>query len=851
MLLKLLKPSIILAIFLGSLFALYSELSEINPSDVYKNYKDFPVWIFLLSVLCSFAGYLTLVFYDLTSLSYAGVKLGFFRTAITSFISFALCNVLGFPLLTGTATRYHFYSSWGVETKKIAKAIAFNSTIIWLGFTILAGILLTLGYGHILFKNFDSINIYISNILGVFLISVPAVIYICSKLSLSLSLPFVSSNKFKFPQPKFIIQGTFVSALDWLLAGISCYILIAYYADISFLEFLTIILLAQVCGLLSHIPGGIGVFELIMIKGLSASINVDVLLGVLILYRISYNLIPFVLALIVLTTYEANRSKEQLDKARKAIKTTVTSFGSYLPPVLAGACLIAGTLLVLDGQLPPSDSNFASLPLFLLEFSHFGASVFGTVLILLSRGLLRRVNLAYLTSVTMLAGAFVLSLVGHFHPETSIFLLILLIIIIPSKNLFYRKAALLTDPFSSRFTLVISIIFCTAFWILLFSYKQIPYGHQLWWEFTFEGNASRSLRALITTLVIFSAWTLHRIFVPGRGSISDCDQNDYSIASTLLNSTSETRSNLLYLNDKLIFLSPSNDSLLLYANSGKTAVVLGDPFGNPETAVELIWDFYEKCEQKDYLCCFYEVSNHYLEAFSEIGLRAYKIGELARIDLVNFSMAGKKRLSLRNVRSRISREGYTYRVIESKDIKQYLPRMREISDAWLKEKSGKEKKFSLGYFDEEYLSRFNHAMVFKGDELIAFTNLWENDSLEEISVDLMRYLPKQTSNLMDFLFVELFLWAQAKGYKSFNFGMAPFSGLEDETSYKWWAKIGHFIFTHGEVLYNFQGLRAYKNKFNPEWENRYLIIPNEIHLPRVIKDLAKLVSGGISSAIVK
>ena len=78
---------------------------------------------------------------------------------------------------------------------------------------------------------------------------------------------------------------------------------------------------------------------------------------------------------------------------------------------------------------------------------------------------------------------------------------------------------------------------------------------------------------------------------------------------------------------------------------------------------------------------------------------------------------------------------------------------------------------------------------------------------------------------MDYLFVELMLWGEAEGYRWFNLGMAPLAGLEDRALAPLWNRLGALLFRHGEHFYNFQGLRQYKEKFDPVWEPRYLASP--------------------------
>ena len=109
----------------------------------------------------------------------------------------------------------------------------------------------------------------------------------------------------------------------------------------------------------------------------------------------------------------------------------------------------------------------------------------------------------------------------------------------------------------------------------------------------------------------------------------------------------------------------------------------------------------------------------------------------------------------------------------------------------------------------------------------------------------MRYDPELTSGgVMDFLFTELLAWGQAQGYRSFNLGMAPMSGFANHPLAPFWGKLGKVLYLRGNRFYNFQGLRRYKEKFNPEWQPRYLLCPSGMALPRILTNLVTLISRG-------
>ena len=177
--------------------------------------------------------------------------------------------------------------------------------------------------------------------------------------------------------------------------------------------------------------------------------------------------------------------------------------------------------------------------------------------------------------------------------------------------------------------------------------------------------------------------------------------------------------------------------------------------------------------------------------------------------------------------------------------------LRAVSDEWLAEKSAAEKGFSLGYFDDAYLLRFPVAVIEQDNRIQAFANVWPGAGGVEVSIDLMRHRRDAPNGVMEALFVHLMLWGKQQGYRWFALGMAPLSGFEQSAVASLWNRVGAFVYEHGESLYNFQGLRAYKEKFNPVWEPRYLACPGGLRLPRILADVSALVAGGYRRIFLK
>jgi phosphatidylglycerol lysyltransferase len=188
-------------------------------------------------------------------------------------------------------------------------------------------------------------------------------------------------------------------------------------------------------------------------------------------------------------------------------------------------------------------------------------------------------------------------------------------------------------------------------------------------------------------------------------------------------------------------------------------------------------------------------------------------------------------------------------VIPAERVPAAMDALAAVSNDWLGAKVGAEKGFSVGFFDPAYLARFPVAVIERDRRIVAFANLWPGNG-GELSIDLMRYHHDAPKNVMEALIVHTLIWGKAQGYAWFALGMAPMAGLES-SAVALRARAGSFLYEHGARLYNFQGLRAFKEKFKPVWESRYLVYPGGLRLPRVAADVSALVAGGYRRIFTK
>ena len=534
-------------------------------------------------------------------------------------------------------------------------------------------------------------------------------------------------------------------------------------------------------------------------------------------------------------------------------------FGNWVPAlvphVLSITTFVGGVILLFSGATPELRGRVAVilrfLPLPVIEISHFLGSLAGMGLLLLARGLQQRLDAAYILTAALLTFGIVLSLLKGFDYEEAVALLVMLGALLPCRRYFYRKASLFSQPLTLAWVEAVLLVLLGSVWLGLFSYKHVQYSGELWWRFALSGDASRFLRATVGAFSLALFFAISRLLAPAPPKPVIPSPGDLEKVVTMVRKSHATYANLALLGDKELLFSGTGTAFIMYGIEGRSWIALGDPVGPEEEWPDLVWQFREMADRHEGWTVFYEVKPVHLPLYLDLGLTPIKIGEEARVPLESFSLEGKEGKGFRHVLHQVEGQGCKFELIPAEEVSPFLSQLRRISEAWLAEKSAREKRFSLGYFQEDYMRRFPAAIVRREGEILAFANVWLGAEREEFSFDLMRYLPESPHGVMDYLFVRLISWGKQEGYQWFDLGMAPLSGLGDRALSPLWRRVGTFIFRHGEHFYNFQGLRQYKEKFDPVWEPRYLAVPAGLALPHVLANLAALISGGLKGIVAK
>lgn len=835
-----------LALFAAALYVLRLELRTLSWPELTAAILETPAPRLALAVALTAVNYLALTGYDQLAFAYINKPMPRLRIAIASFLAYAISNTVGFAMLSGVSVRYRFYTRWGVSAVELSRIIACYSTTFWLGLLVLGGASLALS--PLPEVHWLPANAILRPVGWLLLAVAPAYLVMTMVRRRPVRL---GSIELPIPPVSIAFAQVVISALDWTLAGAVLYTLLPPSA-LTFLQFLGMFLAAILIGMVSHVPGGVGVFEGLMMLFLAPSLSSGQILPALIVFRVVYYLLPFSVGLVGLVADEARQRRAHVMRA-SALLGRLTE--QLTPAMLSVATFAAGVVLLFSSATPAAPGRLALLdrvlPLAVIEASHLLSSILGAVLLILSQALARRLNAAYyLTASAMVAGMAV-SLLKGFDFEEATLLLILLLVLWRARPAFDRRAAFFETRFSPGWVAALVGALGASIWLGFFAFQHVAYSDELWWQFGLYGEASRFLRASVAAAVAVLLFGVARMVGFAPHQAPPPSERDLDDAGRAIAAQSSTSPFLVFLRDKSLLFNHDRTAFVMYRVQGRTWVALGDPIGPPDRLNEVIRLFLERCQDFGGVPVFYEVSKHWLHLYADFGLTFVKLGEEARVDLETFTLAGGHAAKYRNVLHRLEKDGGTFRVLEPGAAASVMAQLRAVSDDWLAEKAGGEKGFSLGFFDEAYLARFPVAVIERAGAIQAFANLWPGPERQELSVDLMRHHRDAPKNVMEALFVHLMQWGRDQGYRTFTLGMAPLSGFEQSASASLWNRLGGFLYHHGERAYHFQGLRAFKEKFNPVWEPHYLAYAGGFRLALIMADVSALIAGGYRKVFSK
>jgi len=842
-------------LFAAGTFALYRLLEPVSIRDVIAQARAVPTYELLGAFAATFAGYLALIGYDWSALRYIGRKIPAGVIMVGGFLGYSFGNTIGVSAVSGGAVRFRIYSAFGLNAFEVAAistsvSLAYGIGIVIIGLTALA--LHPYALGNMISWPPQSIRIASAGI------AIAALVIMTWLASQGKSLKL---GKFEVPAPSTgILYGQLLFTLaDTSMAALTLYVLLPENAP-DFITFLAIFSAASMLGVLSHVPGGVGVFESVIIATLPATVPIEQTAAALLLYRMIFYLVPFSLAMIFVAVNEARLARGLVARVfgdvSDQMQPVMRAISSVTPTITGTASMGLGIWMLLMAVVPSARPTQIGpddvLITVLLEGGALLSASLGTIVIMLALGLFRRISGAFWLTIGALAAGALASVLNEVDIETAIILILAVGVLLPLRREFFRSAKLTHNALSPEwFALVTGIALCTLT-LLFLTHESTPYSSALWFTFSSDEMTPRALRAglLATTVLMFVL--VYLALLPARSKGDEPSVEVLERARDIIRDHAGPEANLAMTGDKTLFFSDAGDAFIMYAIQGKSWVAMGDPVGPKSAVRELTWAYFDAAYAANARPVFYEVSEQHLALWVEMGLTLHKIGEEAVVDLPGFSLAGGKFKNIRANHNKAQRQGNRFDVLSPPHSADLVAELRAVSDAWLGLKNTHEKRFSVGQFSEDYLQRFPLAVIRDAQgAIIAFANVLEAPATRSAALDLMRYLPEHGDGVMELLFTDLILHYQKAGFATFSLGMAPLAGLTAKHGSRLWTRFGALLFRHGGAFYNFEGLRAFKQKFGPEWHPRFIAVPGSLPPLPALRDVAILIAGGPKGLLPK
>lgn len=819
-----------------ALWVMYETLHAININDVIKRLQELPLTSIGIALALTVASYFIVTGYDVVALKHVGRQVPYPRIALSAFLASTFGNNLGFAVLTGTSIRYRIYSQVGLSALDIAGVSSMCALTTMLGMSGIFGIAMFLQTGDVATTGIPIPPEFMHLAGGLVLVVLIGYLFYSSIRPVVIR---TKSWSLRMPSAMTTIFQIILATTNLILVASLIFSLLPSGIETSYLAFLSVFSLALIAGSASNVPGGVGVFESVILVGLP-EIPTAALLGAIVVFRCIYYLTPLFVASVLLAIHEGARQRDKLDKIHGDTLDLLDQVG---PQLMSMVVLLAGVLLLFSGSIPVGFDRYEAtvfIPLPVVEISHLLGAGAGVGLLINARGISRRLSASFNLVMVLLFIGIITSLLKGFGNKEAIALAFLAFVLWRTRAEFYRRTTLFDEGYPVEWVSLLSIVLAVTIWLGLFSFKNIPYTPDLWWTFDFQSDFSRFLRSVVVVFSI-SGVVMFINLLRSDPLPSLPEAKVLERVRRILKREMDPRANLVLLGDKRLRFSKSQNTFVMYQVQRKSWVVLGDPVGPVEEHAELIGNFCRLCDRYGSWPVFYLVDPGNVDRYVQLGLSVDHIGDDAIMPLQGFSLDGALRTELREVYHRVKRQGFHLEIVDPDKVADLIPELREVSDDWLRSTNSTETGFAKSFFDPYYVINFPCAIVRKNDRIVAFSLVWSSPNKDEMMLDLMRYKYDAPANVVDFMIIEMIQKARDQGCRWFNLGTAPLSGLINHPLKPIWYRVGVLMYRPSGID-DVANIRSYDERFNPKWRPKYIVTPGSHRLPRIFEDIAKLIS---------
>ncbi|GAN68069.1 transporter [Acetobacter orleanensis NRIC 0473] len=617
-----------LLLMVAAIGVVQHELRHLRLADIKQAMLSIPGHQLWLAVGCTFLSYFILSFYDRLAVTQVGYKqLSFRRTAFAAFCSYVLSHNLGFSAVSGAAVRYRLYRNWGVSSFAIAQIIAFCSATYLLGAAVLIG--------GVLVWEPQVIPMAGSRVPSGVLAVVGVLLWLCvlGYIGMAFRVRTFTFRKWTvdLPSPRMAVAQTVVAAADVAATAAIAYVLLPPNVGVDYGTFLAIYIASYTAGLVASVPGGLGVFDGAMLLALGPYMPAPQILGVVLIFRLFYYIIPLFMAGIMFAGHELflrgddalAKKKLRKQKTPAAVRIRPSqvvreSEADFSVAVATGTVSLCGLMLICLVLLDPvpkfgvvQEGFFSAAG----SVSNYLLSLMGVALIGLGIGLSQRVTLAWRGTLVLLVTAAILTFLRGNTVLVPIMLGLSAFLVAPFRACYYRHARLLSEPLSASTLLCLLLLFGSV--IALAG----RHGAASWWQMVFIFPASGAARWTIALAVLLALLVIGRLMWPGRITVRAWNEKALTRYMTLDHALPTIQD----LNPKGFVAGEAGEAVIPVRQSGAFLVGLGDPAGAQADCVSAIWRMRDLALQDGLKPVFWQVGSPFLRIYDDIGLSVWPL----------------------------------------------------------------------------------------------------------------------------------------------------------------------------------------------------------------------------------
>jgi phosphatidylglycerol lysyltransferase len=801
--------------------------------------RRLPVSALALSVAMtalSFAGYIGR---EATALSYVGARPPRLALWLGGLAAAALGNVAGFGVLTAAAVRYRIYGAVGIDAFAVARIVGFVAVGSAIG-------LAAVGGGAAVARA--------PEVAAMFGWS-PTLVLTLGLLSLGLVAALILFGVPRFlrfrgvtveaPSRGLIALQTLWTGVRFIGAAAALWALLPP-GQIGLLTLAPLFAAAAALGALSHIPAGAGVFEFVLLWALRGRAPGEAVAAALIAYRAIYYVLPLAFSAATLAAFEW---RVAFDPKMPRADAKLARAASRLTPTFVGLVAFAiGVMLILSGATPAVGKRLMLLanhvPLWTVETASFLGSVLGVAFLFLTRGLFDRRDGAWRLAAAATLASLAFSLLKGLAFGEAALLSCFLALLLATRPRFDRPTSLFDQPFTAGWSAAVGAILAAAFGLLWLAFHNAPSRSDGLLAFAFDAQAPRALRAVLGACVSAAGFALWQLLRAPSGRLGAPDPATLGRALAVIEAQPRSEALMALMGDKALMFSASGRAFLMYGKHGRSWIALYDPVGPREEWRELVEGFVRLAGEHGGRANVYQARPESLPFYLDLGFAATKLGEEAVIDLAAFTLKGGAFHHLRYALKRGERDGLAFEWLSGEAAAARFDDLALISAEWLEARRGEEKGFSVAAFEPNFLSRQRVALLTERGRPVAFASVMAVG--RETTLGLLRSAEPESPAAMEFLLCRLATVLREEGFERFSLGAAPLAGVRPAPLRTRWSRLAAFLWRHGDRFYSFQGLRAFKNKFNPVWEPRYFVSSGALGPFVALADAVALI--GASSA---